>query len=126
MFAILQEKAPLTDRLDWLFVVIHRGMQQKTFDFVYRDQLRKANPWLTRIDEQYVSLAEQIDRVAPFAFAVVDFDGPTPFDHSHELPDKIQSYGSGCLLHKSGIWGDITEGWVLRRSGLYWLPPSQE
>jgi len=89
VFAILQEKAPLADRLDWLFVVIHRGMQQKTFDFVYRDQLRKANPWLTRIDEQYVSLAEQIDRAAPFAFAVVDFDGPTPFASTLALSGRV-------------------------------------
>lgn len=103
VFTTLKEKPYGTGTLDWLFVAIYRGMQQKAFDFVYSDRLRNDNPWLMMIDGQYLSLAERIYTAAPFAFAIVDFEGSALFEHSHELPDRIQPYGSSCLVHNSGI-----------------------
>ncbi|HEY8598596.1 MAG TPA: hypothetical protein VIL85_09210 [Thermomicrobiales bacterium] len=127
VFTILEEKPGNTDTLDWLFIAIYHGMQQKAFDFVYSDQLRRDNLWLTEVDEQYLRIAEHIYSVVPFTVAVIDFEGPVPLDRSSDLSEMVSRCGSGCLLPaNNGLEHWSSHDWAVRQSGLRWLPPHQD
>ncbi len=123
VFTILKEKPASGTGLDWLFVAIYRGMQQRAFNFIYSDRFRHDNPWLEQIDKHYLAIAERVYITVPFVFAIINFEGPASFDGSQDSLAEIQRYGSGCLLPNNEIWRWRTAGWIERASGLRWLPP---
>jgi hypothetical protein len=123
VFAILEEHAANTTGHDWLFVAIYYGMQQRAFNVIESDYIRRDNPWLAQIDEQYLQIAERVYAVAPFMAALIDFEGPAPFGDIHEGLAEIQRYGSGYLMPGSSVQVDNRREWVERASDLRWLPP---
>lgn len=119
----VQDEYPTADSdWDWLFVGIYRGMQERAFDFVYADRLRKVNPWLESIDARYLAIADCIFETAPFSFATIDFEGFALFDRRDDILTELYKYGMGCLLPYINPWKRRTEGWLERPSGLRWLP----
>jgi hypothetical protein len=98
---------------------------ERAFDFNYSDRLRRDNPWLRKVDEHYLDIAERINTIAPFTFAIIDFEGLPPFDGSRDILTEMQAYGGGCLLPNNETWVGRTAGWIERSSGLRWLPPRQ-
>lgn len=126
VFTILEENAANTAGHDWQFIAIYYGMQQRAFDLVESDHMRRDNPWLAQIDEQYLQIAERVYAVAPFMAALIDFEGSAPFGNIQEGLAEIQRYGSGCLMPSSSVQGEPKRAWVGRASGLHWLPPQEQ
>lgn len=123
VFVVLQENPGNKTRLDWLFIAIYHGMQQRAFNVVDSDRFHHDNPWLAQIDEHYLEIAERVYMAAPFEVAIIDFEGSTPFRDIREGLTKIQRYGSGYLTPSGNVWGEQTSGWIERASDLLWLPP---
>jgi hypothetical protein len=123
LFTVLAEAAASATEFDWLFLVIYRGAQERTFNFVYSENLRLDNPWFEQIDATYLAIAESVYAVSPFNFAILDHEGPAPFEETKNVIEVIQQYGSGCLLPVHRLPRPIPAGWNMRPSGLFWYLP---
>lgn len=130
MIAILHERAAVDGGVgrDWLELVVMRGMQERTFDLVYfTDHFRRDNPWLDQLDLRFLALAEAVYAVAPFDFAVIDHEGILPFtdDVYPNLAAQLR-FGGLLLPPSTRALLPEAEDWVVRDSGLYWLPSRED
>jgi hypothetical protein len=126
MIAILNEQGAGNGGrgTDWLEVVVMRGMQERSFSLVYfTDHFRRDNPWLNLLDAQFLVIAEAVYAVSPFAFATIDHEGVLPFadDLSRNFAAQLP-HGGLLLPPPARVLLPDAEDWLVRDSGLYWLP----